>query len=123
MPPRGVWPAALVVVVSALLGAACESARQTSTCARSGTAQLCLVGGSSGYTLEGSGFQANSEATLTIVGGGGHPMGVPINAEGVLAGGMTLVGVLAGSDPQVVVVTGTSSADEPAEFELTVPAR
>lgn len=109
-----------IVMGFALLVAGCGSdAREI--CGRSGAAALCLVGGPSSYSIEGEGFEASSEATGTM-GGGGEPMVIDIDAAGRLAASGAIFGVLGGPDPQELVVRGTTSGGEPAEFKLTVPA-
>lgn len=120
MPSRRRSLAAPIVVGFALLVAGCGSdAREI--CGRSGAAELCLVGGPSSYSIEGEGFEASSDATVTM-GGGGEPIVIDIDAAGRVATDGAKVGVLGGPDPQEVVVTGTTSGGEPAEFKLTVPA-
>lgn len=121
MPSRRRSLGAPIVVGFALLVAGCGSdAREI--CGRSGTAELCLVGGPSSYSIEGEGFEAGSDATGTM-GGGGEPFVIDIDAAGrVATPGGAMFGVLGGPDPQELVVTGTTSGGEPAEFKLTVPA-
>ena len=90
-------------------------------CGRSGAAELCLVGGPSSYRIEAEGFEAGSEATLTM-GNGGRPIAIHIDATGREVTAGAGAGVLGGPDPQEVVVTGTTSGGEPVESALTVPA-
>lgn len=90
-------------------------------CGRSGAAELCLVGGPSSYSIEANGFRAGSDATMTVV-GSGQPIVIDIDATGRVAADGQKLGILGGPDAQEVVVTGTTSGGEPAEFTLTVPA-
>lgn len=109
-----------VLVGFALLVAGCGSdAREI--CGRSGGAELCLVGGPSSYSIEADGFRAGSDATLTVV-GGGQPIVIAIDATGRVATDGARLGILGGPDAQEVVVSGTTSGGEAAEFTLTVPA-
>lgn len=111
---------AAIGVVFALLVAGCGSdAREI--CGRSGAAELCLVGGPSSYSIEADGFRAGSDATMTVA-GGGQPIVIDIDATGRVATDGAKLGILGGPDAQKVVVTGTTSGGEPAEFTLTVPA-
>jgi hypothetical protein len=120
MPSRRRSLVAPIVVGFALLVAGCGSeAREI--CGRSGPAELCLVGGPSSYRIEGQGFEPTSDATVSMA-GGGEPITIDIDAAGRVATDGASAGVLGGPDPQEVIVTGTTSRGEPAEFRLTVPA-
>ena len=90
-------------------------------CGRSGEAELCLVGGPSSYSIEADGFRPGSDATMTVV-GGGQPIVIEIDETGRVASDGAKLGILGGPDAQEVVVAGTTSGGEPAEFTLTVPA-
>ena len=67
------------------------------------------------------GFEPTSDATVSMA-GGGEPITIDIDAAGRVATDGASAGVLGGPDPQEVIVTGTTSRGEPAEFRLTVPA-
>lgn len=111
---------AAIGVGFALLVAGCGSDGRE-ICGRSGAAELCLVGGPSSYSIEADGFRAGSDATMTVV-GGGQPIVIDIDATGRVAADGPKLGILGGPDAQEMVVTGTTSRGEPAEFRLTVPA-
>lgn len=111
--------ASLVAVGVAALLAGCAD-KEDRICRQSGPAEVCLVGGSSSYELEGRGFLPGSDATVTV-GGGGQPLVIQVGRDGRMpAGGMA--GVLGGAGAQDVVIAGAAEGGQPVTFELVVPA-
>ncbi len=87
-------------------------------CARSGGAEVCLVGTAS-YRLTASGLQPGSEVRLAV--NGQETLPVKADEEGRLTRTGTVVGVVRGQVDQKATITATTAEGVPATFEIDVP--
>jgi hypothetical protein len=96
-------------------------------CEHAEGAEFCLTEDRLAYKAAGEGFRPGSSIEITSDGGAGattpsSPFTLHAGADGKVPSRNASTGILTGSSPQRVTVTGTSSTGKDVRFEFTVPA-
>lgn len=116
----------LVAAVLVFTVGACKEA-EARVCRQSGAAGFCLVEDGPAYEVEGHGFRPGSEVHITVEGASEQAEAGPESPPTLIADqdgkvpGRTggVVGLLRGTKPQRLIVSGTAAGGEQVRFEFT----